>query len=94
MNWKSLILICLVAVGAAGCTSTFHSITARQWDLEGRGQYYVGYWEGNCMGAGGLCFGTKGKVMMCRLNDDNSLACSPQASVTEALQTKAPKPPE
>ncbi|TVQ93702.1 MAG: hypothetical protein EA397_03840 [Deltaproteobacteria bacterium] len=94
MNWTKFVLIGAIALASAGCTSIVHTITADQWDLEGRSQYYLGYWEGNCMGAGGLCFSTKGKLMLCRLNNDNSLACSAQPSVTEALETKAPKPPK
>lgn len=81
------LLISLVALGSTGCLQTLHTITAQKWDQQGRAQYYLGYWEGQCMGTG-LCFNTRGRLLMCNLNDDNSLSCSPQNSVTEALQEK------
>lgn len=84
---RNALLLAGVALASSGCLRTLHTITSDQWDLEGRAQYYVGYWEGQCLGAG-FCFNTAGMLLMCRLNDDNSLSCSPQASVTEALKAK------
>jgi hypothetical protein len=80
-------LLAAVALASTGCLRTLHTITADQWDLNGRAQYYVGYWEGQCLGVG-VCFNTAGQLLMCRLNDDNSMSCSPQASVAEALKAK------
>lgn len=80
------ILLGLIALSSTGCLRTLHTITAEQWDTEGRAQYYLGYWEGQC--TGGLCFKTRGKLLMCRVRDDNSLDCSEQQSLTEALQAK------
>lgn len=87
MRWSSILLIASIGLTSA-CTTTLRTITADQWDQLGKSQYYVGYWEGNCLGAGGMCFSTRGKMMMCRLRDDNSLDCSEQTSVTEALRAK------
>jgi len=87
MRLSSLILIATVALSSA-CTTTLHTITADQWDQLGKAHYYVGYWEGNCLGLGGMCFKTRGKLLVCRLRDDNSLDCAEQTSVTEALRAK------
>lgn len=88
MRLTSLFLMAAVAFGSTGCTTTLRTITATQWDQLGKAQYYMGYWEGNCLGAGGLCFSTRGKLLMCRLRDDNSMDCSEQTSLTEALRAK------
>lgn len=87
MKWTTPLLIGMVALLSTGCLRTLHTITAEQWDTTGKAQYYMGYWEGKCMGTG-WCFNTRGKVMMCRLRDDNSLDCAEQQSLTEALQAK------
>jgi hypothetical protein len=79
------VLLGLVALGSTGCLRTLHTITAEEWDRDGRAQYYLGYWQGNCLGLG-MCFKTRGKLLMCRVRDDNSLDCAEQQSVTEALR--------
>jgi len=86
-NLKNLCFLAFLALGSAGCIRTLHTITADQWDMLGREQYYLGYWEGQCIGVG-LCFKTRGKMLMCRVRDDNSLDCSEQQSVTESLRAK------
>ena len=84
----NLMLLAVVSFGSTACLTTLHTITADQWDTLGKAQYYLGYWEGQCLGAGGMCFQTRGKLMMCRLRDDNSLDCAEQTSLTEALRAK------
>jgi hypothetical protein len=84
---KNLVIFGLLTLGSTGCMQTLHTITADQWDMQGREQYYLGYWQGQCLGVG-FCFQTRGKLMMCRVRDDNSLDCSEQQSLTEALQAK------
>ena len=72
---------------STGCTTT-RSITADRWDQLGRSQYYLAYVED------GVCFENIGCILqktgmvMCSLRDDNSLDCSEQTSVAEALKAK------
>ena len=70
---------------STGCQN-LRVVTADQWDQVGRSQYYLGYLEGTCFN--GACFNQKGKMVMCSLRDDNSLDCSEQTSVAEALKAK------
>jgi hypothetical protein len=86
----NILLVGGIVLASSGCMRTLNSITTHQWDLEGRSQYYLGYWQGNCL-ANSWCFSTKGMVSMCRLNSDNSLSCSVQPSVTEAFKAKNKK---
>jgi len=85
-RFTTMFLLALVAFGSTACLRTLRTITAEEWDQLGKAQLYVGYWEGKC--SGGLCFSTKGKLLMCRLRDDNSMDCSEQTSLTDALATK------
>lgn len=86
-RFSTALLLTGLALASTGCMRTLHHITTTQWDPTGRAQYYVGYWEGQCLGTG-LCFNTSGQLLMCRLNEDNSMACAPQASVAQALKAK------
>lgn len=68
------------------CTTTIRNITAQAWRDDGNA-LYVGYWEGDCKPILGCGVGN-GKVQLCTLQPDNSLACSDQESVNVLLATK------
>lgn len=77
----------LLALTAQACVIPIRSVTADEWDQTGKAQYYVGFYEAKYL-VGLFVYQQRGKVLLCRLRDDNSLDCSEQSSLTDTLANK------
>jgi len=69
-------------LASTACATKIRTITANVGTSKG---VYIGYWEGTCMFG---CDLGDGKAMFCKVNDDNSLACSEQTEISALLARK------
>ena len=82
-------LLIVLAAGAsllAGCSTTTRSVTHINWyDEEEQSSAYVAYWEGECASNG--CNRGDSYIKLCRVKDDNTLACEQQKDAEKLLNT-------
>lgn len=69
-----------------GCSTTTRSVTHINWyDEAEQSSAYVAYWEGQCSNTG--CERGDSYIKLCRVKEDNTLACEQQTEAEKLLNT-------